>query len=236
MPHLGVNVDHVATIRQARGVDYPDPVTAAMLAELAGCHGIVAHLREDRRHIQERDIRLLRQLVKTKLNLEMAPTQEMVSFAIDLLPDQVCLVPERREELTTEGGLDVIRLEGELREVVSSLLERGIGVSLFIEPEPAHIELAKKIGAPMIELHTGRYCEAEGEEREEELRKLKEGAELGRRLGLKVNAGHGLNYQNVTPIAKIPGIDELNIGHSIVSRAVFVGMERAVKEMLELMV
>jgi pyridoxine 5-phosphate synthase len=236
MPHLGVNVDHVATIRQARGVDYPDPVTAAMLAELAGCHGIVAHLREDRRHIQERDIRLLRQLVKTKLNLEMAPTQEMVSFAIDLLPDQVCLVPERREELTTEGGLDVIRLEGELREVVSSLLERGIGVSLFIEPEPAHIELAKKIGAPMIELHTGRYCEAEGEEREEELRKLKEGVELGRRLGLKVNAGHGLNYQNVTPIAKIPGIDELNIGHSIVSRAVFVGMERAVKEMLELMV
>lgn len=235
MPKLGVNVDHVATIRQARGVDYPDPVAAAVLAELAGCHGIVAHLREDRRHMQERDLRLLREIVKTKLNLEMAPTKEMVDFAIDLLPDQVCLVPERREELTTEGGLDVLRYEGILKEATSSLLEKGIAVSLFIDPEPSQIEAAKGIGAPMIELHTGRYCEAIGKERENELEKLRKGVDLGKRLGLIVNAGHGLNYQNVREVAMIDGIEELNIGHAIVARAVLVGMEQAVRQMLDLM-
>jgi pyridoxine 5-phosphate synthase len=166
----------------------------------------------------------------------MAPTDEMVNFAIDLLPDQVCIVPERREELTTEGGLDVINVEEELKEIVSSLLSKGIEVSLFIEPEASHIEAAKRVGAPMIELHTGRYCDAKGEEREKELERLVQAVAFGRKIGLRVNAGHGLNYQNVTPVARIEGIEELNIGHSIVARAVFVGMEQAVKEMLRLVV
>ncbi len=234
MPKLGVNVDHIATLRQARGVDYPDPVTAALLAELAGCHGIVVHLREDRRHIQERDVRILRAVLQTKLNLEMAATEEMVSFALDLCPDQVCLVPERREELTTEGGLDVVKNEEGLTEVVSRLLEKKTPVSLFIDPEPLQIEAARRIGAPMIELHTGRYCEVKGAERDKELQNLKEATSFGLRLGLIVNAGHGLNYQNVRPVAQIPGVEELNIGHSIVARAALVGIERAVREMLEL--
>lgn len=235
MPTLGVNVDHVATLRQARGgVDYPDPVEAAILAELAGCHGIVVHLREDRRHIQERDTRILRDMVKTKLNLEMAQTEQMLDFALNLRPDQVCLVPERREELTTEGGLDVIRNEKVLRKITDRLLEKGILVSLFVDPEPRQIEAARRVGAGMIELHTGRYCEAKGEERDKELKALKEASELGIGLGLVVNAGHGLNYQNVRPVASIPKIEELNIGHSIVARAVLVGMERAVQEMLKL--
>lgn len=234
MPKLGVNVDHIATIRQARGVDYPDPVAAALLAELAGCHGIVVHLREDRRHIQERDVRILRAVLQTKLNLEMAATGEMVNFALDLCPDQVCLVPERREELTTEGGLDVIKNEESLTKIVGRLLEEKILVSLFIDPEPLQIEAAKRIGAPMIELHTGRYCEAKGEDIHKELQDLKEATELGIELGLIVNAGHGLNYHNVRPVARIPGIEELNIGHSIVAQAALVGIERAVREMLEL--
>lgn len=235
MPKLGVNVDHVATVREARGVDYPDPVRAAILAELAGCHGIVVHLREDRRHIQERDVKILRDIIQTKLNLEMAATEEMAGFALNLCPDQVCLVPERREELTTEGGLDVVKNEEFLRRVNDRLLEKDILVSLFIDPEASQIEAAKRIGAPMIELHTGRYCEAKKpKEKEKELLKLQEAISLGIKLGLRVNAGHGLNYQNVRPVASIPKIEELNIGHSIIARAVLVGMEQAVREMLGL--
>jgi len=235
MAVLGVNVDHVATLREARGVKYPDPVAAGIMAEMAGASLITVHLREDRRHIRERDVEILRQVVKTRLNLEMAAVPEMARLALNFRPDQVCLVPEKREELTTEGGLDCISSKESLKEVVGTLGEAGIIVSIFIDPDSSQIKAAKETGAPFIEIHTGQYCEAKGEEAVGlELKRIKEAVEVALDLGLRVNGGHGLNYQNVIPIARIPEIEELNIGHSIVGRAVMVGMDRAVREMLAL--
>ncbi|MBC8121149.1 MAG: pyridoxine 5'-phosphate synthase [Gemmatimonadaceae bacterium] len=232
MPTLGVNVDHVATIRQARRTVEPDPIAAAILAELAGADGITVHLREDRRHIQDRDVRILRETVRTHLNLEMAATEVMVAIALAVRPDYVTLVPEKREEVTTEGGLDVLgRLEAMTR-VVESLQEARIPVSLFIDPESAQIEAASKTGAQLIELHTGRYAEATNDsKRALELESLSTACNMARQLGLHVNAGHGLTYWNVGPVARLSGMEELNIGHSIISRAVLVGLERAVREM-----
>ncbi len=235
MKKLGVNVDHIATIRQARRIDEPDPVFAAFLAEQAGANSIVCHLREDRRHIQDMDLELLRKTVKTRLNLEMAPVEEMVRIALNVHPDQVTLVPERREEITTEGGLDVVSLFNSLQSKVKILKEAGIVVSLFIDPDPEQVKASHKIGADAIELHTGRYAEAKKPElMREEWEKIRDMAKLGRKLGLVVHAGHGLNYRNVQQIAAIDEIEELNIGHSIVVRAVFVGFEKAVKDMLTL--
>ena len=234
MISLGVNVDHVATLREARKIDYPDPVQAAVICELAGASSIVAHLREDRRHAKERDIRLIKEVIHIKFNLEMALSEEILNIALQIQPDQVTLVPERREEITTEGGLDVVKKKGELQEVIPRLKEKGIKVSLFIDPVSSHVESSRELGVDSIELHTGRYANAVGKKREEEKEKLKEMSILAHRLGLEVHAGHGLNYWNVQPIAQLPHIEELNIGHSIISRAVFVGLERAVKEMLEL--
>jgi len=229
---LGVNIDHVATLRQARRTVEPDPVAAAVLAELGGADGITTHLREDRRHIQERDIRLLRQTVRTRLNLEMAATPEMVAIALDLKPNYVTLVPEKREEVTTEGGLDVIGNLTRLAEVVHQLQSAQIPVSLFIDPEPNQITATAKIEAQFIELHTGKYAEASQETSQaQELNALKQGCEQALSLGLRVNAGHGLTYWNVYPVACLPGMEELNIGHTIISRAVLVGLERAVREM-----
>ncbi len=236
MPKLGVNIDHVATIRETRKVREPDPVAAAVLCELAGAHGITVHLREDRRHIQERDVRLLRQTVNT-LNLEMAATPEMLQFAIDLLPDMVTLVPERREELTTEGGLDVVTKVDEISRFVASLQKHNVAVSLFIDPELSQVKAAARTGAYFIELHTGAYASAYDlgdADWEEELAKLANMAQVAQKSGRTVNAGHGLNYRNVGPVAAIDGLWELNIGHSIVSRAVLVGMDRAVRDMLAL--
>jgi len=235
MAKLGVNVDHIATIRQARGTVEPDPVWGASICELAGCDSIVAHLREDRRHIQDRDIEILRQTVRTKLNLEMSISKEIVGIAQKIKPDQATLVPEKRKELTTEGGLDVSGNQPEIKNTVKDIEKKGIGVSLFIDPDKKQIEASKKIGAGIIELHTGNYAEAKNDkERCVQLNILKEAAELGLKLGLVVNAGHGLTYQNVSEVAKIKGIEELNIGHSIISRAVFVGLDKAVREMKEL--
>jgi pyridoxine 5-phosphate synthase len=232
---LGVNIDHVATVRQARGVAEPDPVTAAALAELAGADGITVHLREDRRHIQDRDVELLRRTVGTRLNLEMAATDEMVGIALKLLPDCVTLVPEKREELTTEGGLDVIRYRSSLKDPVELLRQGGITVSLFVDPDLEQIKAARRLGADTIEIHTGAYCEARDPgSRRIELDKIDNAVRAGRKLGLGVNAGHGLNYQNVRAVVALGGIEEFNIGHSIVSRAVLVGMERAVREMAAL--
>lgn len=229
---LGVNIDHVATLRQARRTVEPDPVAAAVLVELGGADGITTHLREDRRHIQERDIRLLRQTVRTRLNLEMAATSEMVAIALDLKPNYVTLVPEKREEVTTEGGLDVIGNLTRLAEVVNQLQSAQIPVSLFIDPEPNQITATAKIQAQFIELHTGKYAEASQEiSQAQELNALKQGCEQALSLGLRVNAGHGLTYWNVYPVACLPGMEELNIGHTIISRAVLVGLERAVREM-----
>ncbi|MCS6960264.1 MAG: pyridoxine 5'-phosphate synthase [Pseudanabaenaceae cyanobacterium SKYGB_i_bin29] len=236
-PTLGVNIDHIATIRQARRTVEPDPVAAAVIAELAGADGITVHLREDRRHIQERDVRLLRQIVRTHLNLEMAPTAEMVQIALDIRPDYVTLVPERREEITTEGGLDVVTQQDHLQEIVFALQRQGIPVSIFIDPNPTQLEAAAQVKAKFVELHTGTYANAETEaDRARELEVLYKGAETALRLGLRVNAGHGLTYWNVQPIACIPGMEELNIGHSIISRAVLVGLDRAVREMKALLV
>lgn len=233
---LGVNVDHVATLRQARRSTYPDPVTAAAIAELAGAGQITIHLREDRRHIQDRDLRILRETCQTLLNLEMAATPEMVKIAYEYKPDVVTLVPERREELTTEGGLDVNGQRDNIGKIAKNLKDGEITVSLFIDPDLDQVRAAHKVDADRIELHTGRYCEARNErERARELARIVDAAKAGARLGMGVAAGHGLNYDNVQPIARIQEIDELNIGHSIVSRAVFVGFERAVREMLELM-
>lgn len=233
---LGVNVDHVATVRQARRSTYPDPVIAAALAELAGAGQITIHLREDRRHIQDRDLRLLRETVQTLLNLEMAATQDMVKIAYEHKPDVVTLVPERREELTTEGGLDVNGQREHLAKVIKNLKDGDITVSLFIDPDLDQVRASHKLDADRIELHTGRYCEALNErDRERELGRIVDAAKAAARLGMGVAAGHGLNYENVQPIARIGEIDELNIGHSIVARAVLVGFERAVREMLELM-
>lgn len=230
---LGVNIDHVATIRQARRTVEPDPIAAAVLAELAGADGITAHLREDRRHMQDRDIRLLRQTVRTRLNLEMAATPEMVSIALEIEPDYVTLVPERREEVTTEGGLDIAGQIDRLGAVVNKLQSAGIPVSLFIDPDPAQIDASAQIEAQFIELHTGPYAEADAanQGQQEQLDQLKRGCDRAIAAGLRVNAGHGLTYWNVYPIACLPGMEELNIGHSIISRAVLVGLDRAIREM-----
>ncbi|AGY56901.1 pyridoxine 5'-phosphate synthase [Gloeobacter kilaueensis] len=232
MPTLGVNIDHIATVRQARRTVEPDPVAAAVLVELAGADGITAHLREDRRHIQDRDVEILRRTVRTHLNLEMAATAEMVKIALAVRPDYVTLVPERREEVTTEGGLDV---EGQLVAiglVVEQLQGAGIPVSLFVDPQPAQLQASARSGAKFVELHTGRYAESQGEAgRAAQLRQLAAACEEAQALGLRVNAGHGLTYWNVGPVARLSGIEELNIGHSIIARAVLVGLERAVREM-----
>ncbi len=236
MVKLEVNVDHIATIRQARGVDDPDPVAAAMLAEFAGAHGITVHLREDRRHIQDRDVELLRKTVKTRLNLEMALTDEMVAMALKILPDAVTLVPEGRHELTTEGGLDVNLLRATLKQKIVLLKQAGIVVSLFVEPDLEQIKTSYKVGADYIEIHTGSYCEMRTDvDRREQLRRIELAISAAGKLGLGVNAGHGLNYRNIGPVVALKGIEEFNIGHSIVARAALVGMERAVREMLELL-
>jgi pyridoxine 5-phosphate synthase len=232
LPTLGVNIDHVATIRQARRTVEPDPIAAAVLAELAGADGITVHLREDRRHIQDRDVRLLKQTVRTHLNLEMAATDEMVGIALDVRPDYVTLVPERREEVTTEGGLNIAGQLERMKQVVGKLQEAGIPVSLFIDADPQQIEAAIATQALFIELHTGQYAEANDEQTQsKELSILAKGCEQAIAGGLRVNAGHGLTYWNVFPVANLPGMEELNIGHTIISRAVLVGMERAVREM-----
>ena len=235
MIRLGVNVDHVATVRQARRVDVPDPVEAALLAEMAGADGITVHLREDRRHIQERDVQLMRERIHTKLNLEMAVTPLMVAFAENVRPDDACFVPEKREELTTEGGLDVASHRQKIREAVQRLQGIGLRVSLFIDPQPAQIEASREAGAHGIEIHTGAYCNAVGIERDKQLQAIVEAAKLAQGLGLEVHGGHGLNYDNVLPIGKIPEMVELNIGHSIIARAVIVGIEQATREMKELL-
>lgn len=236
--HLGVNIDHIATIREARKIREPDPVAAAVIAELAGCHGITVHLREDRRHIQERDVRLLRGVVTTHLNLEMAPTTEMVQFAVDVLPDMVTLVPESRQEVTTEGGLNVAAKIDDLTKVVQTLKSNDIAVSLFVDPDTDQVKASRKVGADFVEFHTGRFCTAFDlagqQELDRELAQIQDQVALAVKYGLRVNAGHGLNYRNVGYIAAIEGIEELNIGHSIISRAALVGLDRAVKEMLEL--
>ncbi len=233
---LGVNVDHVATLRQARGTIYPDPVLAAAMSELAGADQITVHLREDRRHIQDRDVRLLRRTVQTRLNLEMAATNEMVEVAIDVKPDEVTLVPERREELTTEGGLDVAGRWADIAEATRRLTEQGIAVSLFIDPDPAQVAATCDVGATIVELHTGTWCDLpEGRERREELDRLTLAAREASEAGLMVAAGHGLHYHNVREVVAIEEITELNIGHAIVARALFHGFERAVRDMLALM-
>ena len=235
MPRLSVNIDHIATIRQARRGAEPDPVAAAVLAELAGADGIIVHLREDRRHIQDRDLRLVRQTVRTKLNLEMAATGEMQGIALEVRPDIVTLVPEKREELTTEGGLEVFARVEVLKEYIGRLQNAGIPVSLFIDPDEQQISAAKKTGAAWVEIHTGAYANASTEqERNTEFGKIVESAKLAASLGLRVGAGHGLNYVNVKAIAAIPEVEELNIGHSIISRAALVGIDRAVRDMIEL--
>jgi pyridoxine 5-phosphate synthase len=236
MIRLGVNIDHVATLRQARRGDEPDPVAAAVLATLGGADGITVHLREDRRHIQDRDVFLLRQTVTTRLNLEMAASDEIVAIALDIKPDEATLVPEKRQELTTEGGLDVIATEIATRSTVERLKPAGIHVSLFIDPDLAQVDQAKKLGADAIEFQTASYSEAVGAAAAAaELAKLEQASVHAIRLGLHVHMGHGLNYVNVKPIVRLPGVEELNIGHSIVSRAVLVGLERAVREMKQLM-
>lgn len=232
MPTLGVNIDHVATIRQARRTVEPDPIAAAVLAELAGAEGITVHLREDRRHMQDRDVRLLRETVRTHLNLEMAATDEMVKIALEIKPDYVTLVPERREEVTTEGGLDIAGPIDRMTKVVDKLQSAGIPVSLFIDADEIQIQAAAKSKAKFIELHTGQYAEAKNEDdRAAQLHLLKLGCEIATSLNLRINAGHGLTYWNVYPVGQLPGMEELNIGHTIISRAVLVGLERAVREM-----
>lgn len=233
MPHLAINVDHIATIRQARGTIEPDPVTAAALCELAGASGIVVHLREDRRHIQDRDVLLLRQTIKTRLNLEMGASREIIQFALDLRPDMITLVPEKREELTTEGGLDVVAQKKKIGQTVKKMRNAGIPVSIFIDPDFAQIQAANAIGATFVEIHTGKYCDAvDATAREQEYQLIAAAAEEASHMGLRVNAGHGLNYQNTAPIAALATIDELSIGHAIISRAVFTGIDQAVREML----
>ena len=232
---LGVNIDHVATLREARRARYPDPVHAALAAEMAGADSITLHLREDRRHIRDHDVHALKGLLQTRMNLEMAITEEMIEIARDVRPSDCCLVPERRAEITTEGGLDAAGQVARMREAAAALGESGIRVALFIDPEPRQIEAASSIGVPAIELHTGAYAEATGAQRALELERLRAGARLGASLGLEVHAGHGLNYQNVGPVAAVIEIAELNIGHAIIARAVFSGLESAVREMKTLM-
>lgn len=240
MPSLGVNIDHVATLRQARYRDTPDsphaepdPVAAALIAERAGASGITAHLREDRRHIQDRDIFRLRERISTKLNLEMGIAPDIVAIALKVLPEDVCIVPENRREVTTEGGLDCAGQFGTLEPVVASLRAAGIRVSLFVDPVDAQIDAAARLGAEFVELHTGAYANSSGAERDAELAKLVEGAGRANGAGLRVNAGHGLTLQNTPPVLALPGLEELNIGHSIISRAVVVGLETAVRDMCD---
>jgi pyridoxine 5-phosphate synthase len=242
---LGVNIDHVATLRQARyrsahevsgAVPEPDPLWAAIEVELAGAHGITVHLREDRRHIQDRDVRLIRQAIRTRLNLEMADVPEIVAFAEEVRPDEVCLVPEKRQEVTTEGGLNVAGASKSLARTVARLKKAGIAVSLFVDPDAQQIRAAADAGADLVELHTGSYANARTEtEQAAEIRKVAASATLAHKLGLRVNAGHGLNYQNTPGILAVPHLETLNTGHSIISRAVFVGLRQAVGEMLALM-
>ncbi|ADC62647.1 pyridoxine 5'-phosphate synthase [Allochromatium vinosum] len=233
---LGVNIDHVATVRQARGTRYPEPIQAALVAEQAGADAITLHLREDRRHIQDRDVEMLRDILQTRMNLEMAVTPEMAAIACRIRPADCCLVPERREELTTEGGLDVASRQDAMREFCARLAEAGIRVSLFIDADPVQIEAAHAIGAPVIEIHTGHYADARDPvERAAQLERIRSAVALGLSLGLQVNAGHGLDYHNVQAIAAIPGVRELNIGHSIIARALFSGLDRAVRDMKDVM-
>ena len=236
MIKLGVNIDHVATLRQARGTRYPDPVQAALEAEQAGADAITLHLREDRRHIQEQDVEMLRRLVQTRMNLEMAVADDIVAFACRIRPHEACLVPERRQELTTEGGLDVVGGLKKITDVCARLADAGVRVSLFVDAEPDQIEAAARTGAPVIEIHTGRYAETEsGAAGRQELVRIEQAVLQGLGLKLQVNAGHGLNYHNVQAIAAIPGISELNIGHAVVARALFTGLPEAVREMKRLM-
>lgn len=233
--HLGVNVDHVATLRQARRTTYPDPLFAALIAEQAGADSITIHLREDRRHIQDRDVRMCKDALQTRLNLEMAATDEMVRIATEVRPADCCLVPEKRTEVTTEGGLDVVGQEAALQKVCGQLAQAGIRVSLFIDPEPEQLEAAVRVGAPVVELHTGAYAEAIGEHQARELKRIQTAARHAASLGLTVHAGHGLHYHNVQPIAAIAEMVELNIGHAIVAHAVIHGLATAVAEMKRLM-
>jgi len=233
---LGVNIDHVATLRQARGTRYPDPVQAAIESEQAGADAITLHLREDRRHIQERDVEMLRDILLTRMNLEMAVTDEMLAIAEKIRPEDCCLVPERREELTTEGGLDVSGQRARIREACQRLAEAGVRVSLFIDADVDQIAAAAECGAPCIEIHTGHFADASGgKSREREWEKITRAVDAGVQAGLQVNAGHGLNYQNVQRVAALPAVRELNIGHAIVARAVFTGLGEAVREMKRLM-
>jgi pyridoxine 5-phosphate synthase len=236
MIKLGLNIDHVATLRQARGTRYPNLVRAALVCEEAGADAITIHLREDRRHIQDEDVRILRGMLQTRMNLECAVTDEMIEHALRIRPHDICLVPERREEITTEGGLDVVRHFDAVRAATRRCSDAGIRVSLFIDPENAQLEAAKKLGAPVVEIHTGKYADADSlPEREHELERIREAVTHGHALGLQVNAGHGLNYHNVQPIVSIPHIAELNIGHAIVAEAVFIGLEQAVRNMKALL-
>ncbi|GAA0410114.1 pyridoxine 5'-phosphate synthase [Cocleimonas flava] len=232
---LGVNIDHIATLRQARGTAYPDILEAAFLVEEAGAHAITIHLREDRRHIQDQDVYDIRKQINVRMNLELAATDEMVGIACDVNPEDACIVPEKREELTTEGGLDIIGQFDRIQKCTKTLSEQGIRVSLFIEPDIEQIKRVNDVGAPVIELHTGTYANAQGDAQAREFDRIVEAAEFAHSLGIQVNAGHGLDYSNTTVIAKIPEIRELNIGHSIVSRAVFVGISRATRQMLQIM-
>ena len=236
MPRLGVNIDHVATLRQARSGTDPDPLAAALLVELAGADGIVVHLREDRRHIQDRDLRLLRELIRTKLDLEIAADETMAKIALTIKPDMVTLVPERRQELTTEGGLDVAGHRDRIQQIVTLLHDAGIPVSLFIEPDLAQVKAAHRVSADFVELHTGRYANAlRAKEADAEVEAITQAAKLSYKLGMGVNAGHGLDYRNVTRLTHIPEIVEYNIGHSIIARAVLVGLDQAVREMKALL-
>jgi pyridoxine 5-phosphate synthase len=234
--HLGVNIDHVATLRQARGTRYPDPLYAALVAEQSGADSITLHLREDRRHIQDRDVRIFKGALQTRMNLEMAATEEMLRIAAEVKPEDCCLVPEKRNEVTTEGGLDVIGNRAALADACTRLRAAGVRVSLFIDPDPAQLDAAAAIGAPVVELHTGAYADASGGEQAREFSRLRAAAKHGASLRLTVHAGHGLHYHNVQSIAAIPEIVELNIGHAIVARAVFDGLAKAVREMKRLMV
>jgi pyridoxine 5-phosphate synthase len=233
--HLGVNIDHVATLRQARGTNYPEPIEAALIAEQAGADSITLHLREDRRHIQDHDLETLKAAMTTHMNLELAVTDEMLDIAINTAPQDGCLVPEKREELTTEGGLDVVRQPDKIKAACARLLENDIRVSIFIDPDLLQLDAALTAGAPVVELHTGAYADADPSQREYELERIVRAAEHASRIGLIVNAGHGLHYGNVTAIARIPQIAELNIGHAIIARAVFEGMTNAVADMKSIM-
>ncbi len=235
MPKLSVNVDHIATVRQARGGRNPDPVAAAVLAELAGADGIIVHLREDRRHIQDRDLEILRQTIKTKLNLEMANTEEIVGIALRVKPDMVTFVPEKRQELTTEGGLDVKGYQAPLQKSIRRLKEAGVLSSLFIDADPEQVKISRAVGADFVEIHTGKYSDSPDPARGEEFRRIERAIQQAHGLGLRVNVGHGLDYWNVLPFTKIAEIEDYSIGHSIIARAVLVGLERAVREMKELL-